>query len=1112
MPRKRSKSHQKDRQVKVRKKLLLESIEERILCSATVDPAATFSENEFLAAAAFAPTTTTTTSAPVPTADTALAPAAAAPSPTPVASTSVAPLPTDGSQLTDEQRAALQSVVKDSTNQIWFQENVGQFAEGVLYGFKTQFGGMLVYADHLSILSNQTDPVTGAVGIHTVNITFNGSTPWQIVPGGESGVLGTYQQADGTALSPHIFEEITLRNVYDGVDLRLYSAEKGILEFDWLVAKAQDYSKIRMDFTGQDGLVFNADGSATLDLRYQDLTLKMPEVYQVIDGQKQLLGAAMVAGDQPGELRYSLTGNIVADQPLVIDPNVAWSSYFELNDPAFDSYAYAIAVNATGVYVMGWTVETITNGSFGNYMQVNAGFSQGTAAGQNYIYRFNTAGTNITAWTSTGVLGSAGNNPPSDLELFPDGRALALFSNGLIQIYSADLATRSFSGEPVNLSSGNSVAIVDNSNFYVGGIVSAAIPVGELAAANIGPDATFAGTTEGAIVRYSNATTTPTANWATYVGGDSNERFTAVALTPNATKLVFATFSESGTLASYPTLVNAIDSTLGGTTELLAGVLNQQATKPAAFDVFSFLGGSSTEGTTGTNTGAAVITAVNGGFWVGGNTASTDLPGTTGSAQAANGGGNDAFISYIPINGSAGAGFRSTYLGGSGNEIVGGIAYDPFRDRVFLFGTTTGGTFPTLDTTPTSIYFDNTFGGGAVGDIFVSTFSGNLVTKNYATYIGGTFNDYLGDTGMLRGTGHVTYSSATDQVYLATTVHSNLPTTVIGPTIPGFDTVRTNPESASADAQVIFAFNINIYDHGDAPATYEAGTPAEEAISLFIRLGATVDAETAPFSGAAATGDDTANTGSADDEDAITAALPVLFTTDTSYTVSNISVLNNTGAAQTLQGWIDFNGDGVFGANERATVVVPASGVQQNVSLTWSSLPGITGGQRYLRLRFTDTIPVDNGATTVDERSIGTDATGHGEVEDFALTITTTPTLSVSDVTATEGTDNYAVFTVTLSNTSPLATTFNLALANVSATGGGTDYGTGGAGNLQVSSDGITYVDAASATVREHHGVCAHTDRERHSRREQRNLHADGHGDGGQDDECECQRHRNHRR
>ena len=618
-------------------------------------------------------------------------------------------------------------------------------------------------------------------------------------------------------------------------------------------------------------------------------------------------------------------------------------------------------------------------------MQVNAGFSAGTAVNQNYIYRLNTTGTAITAWTSTGIVGSsdgsASTNPATDLELFPDGRVLVAYRDSTIQIYSADLASRTYGAQPVAMSTVNSLVVVNDSTFYVGGLVTAANAA--LIPAVSGLDDVFAGTSEGIIIRYTLAGATPVADWATYIGGAAAENFTAIALTPNGSKLVFAVHSvEAGTTLAtdgYSALVNAVDATpdaVAGRTEILTGVINVQAAKPAAFDVFSLLGGSGTEGTSATSSASVLIVASNTGYWVAGNTASTDLPGTAGGV-------NDSFLSFIPINGSAGPGFQSSYNGGAGNEITGGIGYDAFRDRVFVFGTTTG-SFPTTDTAPTSIYFDNTFGGGTY-DIFIATFTGNVAIRDYATYIGGAGNDYLGNTGVLLGTGHVTYSAATDQVYLATTVHSSLPANVIGAGIPGYDLIKSN---AGNDVHVIFAFNINVFDHGDAPVTYE-GTipdPAAEAISQFLRLGATVDAEYTSASGAAATGDDLANNGSANDEDGVTAALPVLISTDASYSVS-VSVLNNTGVAQILQGWIDLDGDGVLGANERATFLVPASALQQTVSLVWSTLPGITSGQRYLRLRLTDTIPADNGGTTIDERSIGTDLTGHGEVEDYALTI-----------------------------------------------------------------------------------------------------------------------------
>ncbi|MEA3207025.1 MAG: hypothetical protein QOE70_82 [Chthoniobacter sp.] len=102
-------------------------------------------------------------------------------------------------------------------------------------------------------------------------------------------------------------------------------------------------------------------------------------------------------------------------------------------------------------------------------------------------------------------------------------------------------------------------------------------------------------------------------------------------------------------------------------------------------------------------------------------------------------------------------------------------------------------------------------------------------------------------------------------------------------------------------------------------------------------------------------------------------------------------------------------------------------------------------------------------ATIADNVGVGTihdDGTGVGGTNND------TPNLTVSSITATEGADLYAVFTVSLSNPSTTAVTVSLALANGTAVGAGTDYGTSGAGNLQVSTDGgLNWVDANSATI-----------------------------------------------
>ena len=104
--------------------------------------------------------------------------------------------------------------------------------------------------------------------------------------------------------------------------------------------------------------------------------------------------------------------------------------------------------------------------------------------------------------------------------------------------------------------------------------------------------------------------------------------------------------------------------------------------------------------------------------------------------------------------------------------------------------------------------------------------------------------------------------------------------------------------------------------------------------------------------------------------------------------------------------------------------------------------------------------------------------------EDFAFTATVTagttsnvssdavatisdndaPTVTVGDIFVEEGT--HAVFTISLSNASYQDVSFDLALTDGSAEGGGVDYGTSGTANLEVSQDdGLTWIDSTSLTI-----------------------------------------------
>lgn len=182
-------------------------------------------------------------------------------------------------------------------------------------------------------------------------------------------------------------------------------------------------------------------------------------------------------------------------------------------------------------------------------------------------------------------------------------------------------------------------------------------------------------------------------------------------------------------------------------------------------------------------------------------------------------------------------------------------------------------------------------------------------------------------------------------------------------------------------------------DFGDAPDTYgtdaTAGNSSNSSdpvgalhfIVSGIRLGAIapdgeLNAQT-PLNG----------TGDGADEDGVSSFNP-LTTTTTTYSV-NVTVANDPGGngasgepSATLTGWIDFDRDGIFQADEAATVTVPDGAT--TATLTWNNIgssgPNINLGATYARFRLTtdsSITPSTPGGSAIN-----------GEVEDYALSIT----------------------------------------------------------------------------------------------------------------------------
>jgi len=149
-------------------------------------------------------------------------------------------------------------------------------------------------------------------------------------------------------------------------------------------------------------------------------------------------------------------------------------------------------------------------------------------------------------------------------------------------------------------------------------------------------------------------------------------------------------------------------------------------------------------------------------IYVAGSTTSVNFPGTTGGAQPALAGVNDAFIAILSADLTNL--LQATYLGGTNQgETIQSLLIHPGTGDVFVTGGTVSNDFPA---TAGAAY--PTYAGG-LSDAFVARLSGDLTTLRQSTYLGGTGLD-LGVS--------IAFDAGRNEIYVAGTTDSvNFPDT-----------------------------------------------------------------------------------------------------------------------------------------------------------------------------------------------------------------------------------------------------------------------------------------------------------------------------------------------
>ncbi len=281
------------------------------------------------------------------------------------------------------------------------------------------------------------------------------------------------------------------------------------------------------------------------------------------------------------------------------------------------------------------------------------------------------------------------------------------------------------------------------------------------------------------------------------IGSSAEDRGTGIAIDSSGNAYVTGDtgFPESSSPSfDFPT-VNPIQSSFsGGDQDAFVLKLNSDG---STLLYSTYFGGSGGDG------GEDIIVDSKDNIYITGFTISSNFP-TASPYQAANGGGQDAFVAKIS---SAGTLTYSTYLGGKGADGGRGLAVDS-SGAIYLTGTTSSSDFPTTVGTIQLVLAGN-------DDAFVTKLNAAGDSLAYSTYLGGSSNELANSVGVDSG-GNAYITGFTDS--------SNFPTLV-----PLHDTFRGIRDG--------FVAKINSTGLALSYSTYLGGDSLDEGRDIFIDKG-----------------------------------------------------------------------------------------------------------------------------------------------------------------------------------------------------------------------------------------------------------------------------------
>ena len=243
--------------------------------------------------------------------------------------------------------------------QFRFQENNGQLPSSVISKVKVNNGAIFIENGKLSYsfydgqqLQETHDLIRNKqwINAHSFSATFlNALENSETKLLSKSNYFENFYRSEIQVENVHFYKELEQKNIYPGIDLKMYSYENNI-KYDLIIHPNINSNEIKIKYTGQDD-IYLRNNNLIIETSVNTVTELSPFAYQIIND-------SII----PVKCKFRLNHNILTfdfpdsydkNKMLIIDPTLIFSTY---SGSTADNFGYTATYDDFGFLYSGSTV------------------------------------------------------------------------------------------------------------------------------------------------------------------------------------------------------------------------------------------------------------------------------------------------------------------------------------------------------------------------------------------------------------------------------------------------------------------------------------------------------------------------------------------------------------------------------------------------------------------------------------------------------------------------------------------------------------------------------------------------------------------------------------